>query len=327
MHSFADFEGQSRHIARLQEEFASRGYAHAYLFAGPRGTGKRSVAQLCAMTALCRGGSKPCGVCGPCRRVLAGTHPDVHVIEPESGKRDISVGVMRSVLEEVSVRSFEDGAKVFLVPEAGRMNPQAQNCLLKTLEEPPENTVFLLCTERPAALLPTVASRLRLIRFHPLSVEDATARLTALGVSPERAKVTAALAEGCVGVALEMDEETLSRRKTLEAQMFGVHRPADIPAVTAAYKDEKLDRQALLDLMEAAVRDILAAQASGGGLPGEANAPEAQAYARLVRLEGGLALRQAVLEARRMLGSYVTFAAVLETVLLTIAEEYKRWPW
>lgn len=327
MNGFSDFEGQSAHIGRLRREFAGHAFSHAYLFAGPAGTGKKSVAQLCAMAALCRGENAPCGVCGPCRRVLAGTHPDVHIVEPEAGKRDIGVGVMRKVLEEVSVRSFEGGTKVFLIPQADRMNPQAQNALLKTLEEPPENTVFLLVTDKPSALLSTVASRVRLIRFHPLTAEAAQRRLVALGMPQERARVAAAMSEGCVGQALTVGEETLQARRELTGRIFGVRRAADIPAVTALYKDEKLDKQAVLTELESAVRDILAAQATGSPLEAAANAPEAQAYASSVPLEGGIRLMDAVIRGRMMLESYVSFVSILETILLQLSEEYQKWPW
>ena len=326
---FQDFEGQSAHIGRLRREFAGRAFAHAYCFAGPAGTGKRSVALLLAAACLCRAEEKerPCGVCGPCRRVLAGTHPDLHTVEPEKGKRDIGVGVMRAALEEGAVSSFEGGAKVFLIPEADRMNPQAQNCLLKTLEEPPEGTVFLMTTARPSALLPTVLSRVRLIRFHPLSGEAESRRLQELGWEKARADAAAALTEGCVGAALALDDGALSRRRELTRRLFGIRRAADVPPVLTQYKDEPQDRAAFLSDMEAAVRDVLAAQASGRPLPGEANAEEARAYASKVPLSGGLRLMDAVLRAKRMQTVYVGFQAVLETVLLEIAEEYERWPW
>ena len=141
MIAFADLAGQSALIGQLQHDFARGSYVHAYLLTGPGGTGKRSAAQLCTMAALCRGEHKPCGACGPCRRVLSGTHPDVHTVVPEKGKQIIGVGVMREMLDTVAVKSFEDGAKVILIPQAERMNAAAQNCLLKTLEEPPEGCV------------------------------------------------------------------------------------------------------------------------------------------------------------------------------------------
>ena len=329
MPAFQEYEGQSQHIRRLQREFARHEEAHAYLFSGPVGTGKKSVARLCAAARLCRGegGEKPCGLCGPCRRVFAGTHPDVHVVEPEKGKRDISIGVMRAALSEAQVRPLEGDAKLFLIPEADRMNPQAQNALLKTLEEPPEDTVFLLCASRPAALLPTILSRTRMIRFHPLSVEDASLRLQQIGMEKPQADAAAVLSEGCVGVALLLDKDALARRRELTARFFGVQRPADVPAILAAYKDEKLDRAALLSEWEASVRDVTSACVSGQELPSEAYAPEAAAYARTVPLQAALQLTEDALTAKKMLASYVGFQGILETILLSIAEEYKKWPW
>ena len=327
MPSFSEFAGQSRHILRLEREFSRHEEAHAYLFAGPAGTGKRSVARLCAAARLCRGQNKPCGECGPCRRVFAGTHPDVHVIEPEKGKRDIGVGVMRSALSEAAVHPLEGDAKFFLLPEADRMNPQAQNALLKTLEEPPADTVFLLCATRPAALLPTILSRARMIRFHPLSAEDASLRLQQLGMEKNRADAAAVLCEGCVGAALTLDEDALSRRRELTGRFFGVHHAAEVPAVAALYKDDKLDRAALLSQWEACVRDVTAASVLGRPLPREAYAEEAEAYARAVPPEALLRLTDTALSAKKMLSSYVSFQAILETILLIIAEEHEKWPW
>ena len=324
---FQDFQGQSQHIERLRREFAAHSFSHAYLFTGPAGTGKRSVARLAAAAALCRGEDKPCGVCGPCRRVAAGTHPDVHELLPETGKRDIGVAVVRAALSEVSVRAFEDGAKVFLVPQADRLSPQAQNALLKTLEEPPDGTVFILCTDKPSALLPTVASRLRIIRFHPLSQEAATQRLMQLGVPQARASALAALTGGLIGPALAMDEGAIDARKQLQSRIFSIRRVSDIPAVAAQYKDEKLDRQAFLDSLEGIVRDLLAARASGVPLSPELCDAAALAYGAAVPLQGMLSLMEKVQEARRMMGSYVSFAALLERILLEMTEEYKRWPW
>lgn len=328
MLSFEDFRGQSAHIAQLESDFASHAFVHAYLLSGPRGTGKKSVARLCAMAALCRGeGKKPCGVCGPCRRVLSDTHPDVHTVQPEKGKQTIGVDVLRDVLSEVSVKSFEGTTKALIFPEAERMTPAAQNCLLKTLEEPPQDTVFFLITDQPGALLATITSRCRVIRFHPLSVEEAEARLVALGERPQAARQKARMAEGCVGQALLIDEQRLSLLSSLTEQVFSVHRPSDVLSVVNLYKDDKERQRQALDLLEGAVRDILLAQAGTTPLEGSGYAPQAEAFARAVPLAGGLRLAGQITRARMMMASNVSFASAFESVLLTISEEYSQWPW
>lgn len=326
MLSFEDFSGQSAHIAQLHADFAHHTFVHAYLLCGPRGTGKKSVARLCAMAAVCRGeGGRPCGVCGPCRRVMSDTHPDLHTIVPEKGKQSIGVDVLREVLAQVSTRSFEDTTKVLLFPEAERMTPAAQNCLLKTLEEPPQETVFFLITDQPGAMLPTIVSRCRVIRFHPLSEQDCEKRLIALGQSPLDAKRRARMAEGCVGQALAIDDERLTLMERVTGDVFAVHRPGDVLATVNLYKDDKERQKMVMDLLETAVRDILLTQAGRGMLDGYAR--EAEAYARAVPLAGGLRLSACVTKARMMMGSNVTFASAFESVLLTISEEYAQWPW
>ena len=327
MPCFEDFKGQSAYLEQLEHDFARGSQVHAYLFTGPKGTGKRSVAQLCTMAAMCRGEHKPCGTCGPCRRVLSGTHPDVHTVAPEKGKQIISVKVMRDVLEEVGVRSFEDGMKTILIPEAEKMNAASQNCLLKTLEEPPQGTVFFLITDQPAALLPTIVSRCRVVRFHPLTVEAAAERLVKLGERPDIAARKARMAEGCVGQALAIDDEQLSMRMELTKAVFSVRGPGDVLAVVNSYKEDRERQKRVLDVLECAVRDILTAQAGKAPLTDAGYADQAQAYARAVPLAGGLALMNEVTRARRMIASNVSFASAFESILLKISEEYTRWPW
>lgn len=327
MLSFEDFRGQSAHIAQLKSDFAAHAFVHAYLISGPRGTGKKSVARLCAMAAVCRGAHKPCGECGPCRRILSDTHPDVHTVRPEKGKQTIGVGVLRDVIAEVSVKSFEGTTKVLIFPEAERMTPAAQNCLLKTLEEPPQDTVFFLITDQPGALLATIVSRCRVIRFHPLSMEETEKRLVALGMPERAARQRARMAEGCVGQALEIDDERLELLRTLTADVFSVRRPGDVLAAVNKYKDDKERQKQVMDLLECAVRDILIAQAGGASLEESGYAQAALDYARAVPLTGGLALSAQVTKARMMMGGNVAFASAFESVLLKISEEYAQWPW
>ena len=328
MLSFDDFMGQSAHIAQLHADFANHSYVHAYLLCGPKGTGKRSVARLCAMAAVCRGeGSRPCGVCGPCRRILSDTHPDLHTIRPEKGKQTIGVDVMRDMIAEVGVKSFENTTKVLIIPDAQKMTPAAQNCLLKTLEEPPLDTVFFLMTEQPGALLATIVSRCRVIRFHPLSIEDCEKRLIALGQPPADARRRARMAEGCVGQALEIDDERLGLMEKVTRDVFAVHRAGDVLAVVNLYKDDKERQKMVMDLLETAVRDILLAQAGRGALEESGYAREAESYARAVPLTGGLMLAQRITKAKMMMASNVAFASAFESVLMTMSEEYAQWPW
>lgn len=328
MLSFEDFGGQSAHIAQLHADFVHHTFVHAYLLCGPRGTGKKSVACLCAMAAMCRGeGSRPCGVCGPCRRVLSDTHPDLHTIVPEKGRQTIGVNVLREVLAQVATRSFEDTTKVLVFPEAEKMTAAAQNCLLKTLEEPPQDTVFFLITDQPGAMLPTIVSRCRVIRFHPLSEQDCEKRLIALGQSPLDARRRARMAEGCVGQALEIDDERLALMERVTGDVFSVHRPGDVLSAVNLYRDDKERQKTVMDLLETAVRDILLAQAGRGTLEESGYAREAVAYAHAVPLAGGLQLASCVTRARMMMASNVAFASAFESVLLKISEEYAQWPW
>jgi len=327
---FEDFAGQSTHMMQLRSSFAAHAFVHAYLLCGPRGTGKKSVARLCAMAAVCRCeevSGRPCGVCGPCRRILSDTHPDLHTIVPEKGKKSIGVDVVRDTIAQVGVKSFEAGVKTMMIPQAELMTPQAQNCLLKTLEEPPENTVFFLITEQPASLLPTIVSRCRVLRFHPLSMEECEKRLIELGQPPQAARRKARMAEGCVGQALDIDDERLEMLYSVTQAVFSVRRPADMLPVINQYKDNKEQHKQMMDLLESAARDITLAQAGRNTLEDSGLAPQAEAFARSVPLSGGLALVQAITKARMMMGSNVAFASAFETILLKISEEYAKWPW
>lgn len=327
MNGFEDFRGQSAHLEQLRNDFAQGRQVHAYLFSGPKGTGKKSVAQLCAMTAMCRGEKKPCGVCGPCRRILAGTHPDIHEIVPEKGKQQIGVDVVRGVIEEVGVQSFEGGIKALICPQAEKMNPAAQNCLLKTLEEPPQGTVFFLITDQPGALLPTIVSRCRPVRFHPLNFEQTKARLMALGESPQNAAIKARLSEGCVGQALTIDEDKMNLRRQVTQDVFSVHSVADVMPVLTLYKDDKEKQKQTLELLETALRDMMIAKGSGVVLERGSVAPQAEAYNESAPLCAHIELMRSVVQAKKMCASNVAFASALEMILLKVSEEYAKWQW
>ena len=182
--------GQEQAVARLRRAVARP--SHAYLLAGPRGSGVLEAARCFAAALVCPDGG--CGACNACRRARSSRHPDVIEVEPAG--TFVVVDQVEEMMKEAFTSPFEAERKVILVTEADRMNEPAANKLLKTLEEPPARTHFLLLSEAPDELLPTVRSRCQRIDFAALSDADVTAALVASGVQPEAAAAAARLASG-----------------------------------------------------------------------------------------------------------------------------------
>ena len=211
---------QSRAIQQLLSTVQMDRQAHALIFSGLSGVGKRLCAYELASLLLCdtpRTGnlSEGCGVCPPCKLVDAQTHPDIHRIHrqlkdyhPNSAVRSrkatvLSVDVVREfLLEKACSRPSMGRGKVFIVEDAQLISPQAQNALLKTLEEPPADTTIILIDDGGRALLPTTRSRCQTIRFRPLPDSFIVERLADVGVVPEQATCWARIAQGSLGMAL-----------------------------------------------------------------------------------------------------------------------------
>jgi DNA polymerase-3 subunit delta' len=130
--------------------------SHFYLISGPKGSGKHTLAKLLAQAILCEDSHKPCGVCGPCRKLDSGNHPDfITVVDPEH--KNVAVKIVREIREDVFIRPNESAYKIYLFPQ--ELGVEGQNALLKILEEPPPYGVFMLLTDNPEKLLTTVRSR------------------------------------------------------------------------------------------------------------------------------------------------------------------------
>lgn len=152
---------------------------HAYILASPAAGVRGERARRLSAAALCRAaGERPCMRCRDCRKVMEGVHPDVITVSPDIDdkgriKRDIPVAKIRAIVADAQIKPNEAEAKVYIIEPADAMNTQAQNALLKLLEEPPGSAVFLLCTENPGRLLPTVRSRCALLRLGGEAEPDA----------------------------------------------------------------------------------------------------------------------------------------------------------
>jgi len=177
--------------------------AQAYLFVGPSNVGKATVARRFAAMLICPERGRHEGVCGSCRRVLGGNHPDVTIVRPE-GAASLSVEQAREVIARAPLAPVEADRKVVVIDDAGAMTEQAANAMLKTLEEPSASMVFVLVAESEFDLPATVASRCRTVQFGRLREEDLVEALMARGVDEAQAREAGSIAGGRPGLALDL---------------------------------------------------------------------------------------------------------------------------
>lgn len=259
---FADIIGQQKSLAVLRGALANNRLHHAYLFIGPEGVGKRTSAITLAMALHCQEKNRDsCGRCVECARIKARNHPDVREIALLPGKKEISIQQIREMEKELHYRSFTGGRKIAIVDPATLLNPAAQNALMKTLEEPPKDSLLILISPSAGALLPTLRSRCLRVNFGPIPRQLLAGFLTSKkGQLPEEAELLAALSMGSLGVALEMDGKALreARREwggMLAALKTGDYRGAmDVAETLASSREEALK---FLDWVQSWYRDLL----------------------------------------------------------------------
>ena len=273
--SFRELIGQRDARAVLQGALRSGCVAHAYLFVGPEGVGRRAAALAFAQALLCEtGGDDACGTCPACRKIAAGSHPDLRIIAPggrtESGAERRAVGIeqIRDLKREASYPPYEARWKVFVIEDAEAMRAEAANSLLKVLEEPASQSVIILISESASAVLPTIVSRSQIVRFTFVPAAEIAAALTErAGVSAEQAPFLGALAGGRPGLALREAAEggaTLEFRqevvKTLEAVAAG--GPVRRLEAAEAVSRQKDDLERWLDTALLWIRDVAVWQAA-----------------------------------------------------------------
>jgi DNA polymerase III subunit delta' len=269
--SFDSLVGQEQAKALIGRLFTSGRRAHAYLFRGPDGVGKKRAAVVVAARLNC---DKPdergaCGTCRACRKLRSGNHPDFVVVSPDNGT--IKIERTRELCRSLSYPPYESANRVILIEDVHAMTPEAANCLLKTLEEPPEGNLLILTAESSRELLPTIVSRCQTIPFYSLPPE-ACARVIQdqqPDTNSEEAMLLAELAGGSPGAALSLKHKELPALYQRLLDLLEAKPAADGDALTPVLEAAadlaalKEDMALLLGLLRVWVRNQMLADRSG----------------------------------------------------------------
>src|SRR5574341_782108 len=259
---FSEIIGHRKQLESLRLALANARLHHAYLFIGPEGIGKRTIALALAKAVHCSEAENDfCGGCANCKRVADFNHPDVRVIEPLAGKKEISIQQLREVERDLNYRSFTGKRKMMIIDPATLMNLSSQNALLKTLEEPPQNSLLILIASNAGALLPTVRSRCLRVSFAPLGRDEVVSYLRSKrGMTGDDVEFLAAMSMGSIGVAVRLDEEEFIKKRRIWAGIVSSLKAGDYQSAMAAAESLAANRDEALKFLawaESWYRDLL----------------------------------------------------------------------
>ena len=326
--SFQDIIGHEQVIAHLQKAALSDKISHAYLFSGESGLGKHAIASLFAEALQCKEHTgDPCGECVSCKKDRSRNHPDIiritH-IKPNS----ISVDEVREqLINDIQVKPYESRYKIYIMEEAQKMTPQAQNALLKTIEEPPAYAVILLLTENLDAMLPTIRSRCVILNLKTISdrLVDRYLRET-LGLPEREAEIKAAFAQGNIGKARKVaEDESFFEMVQNALQLLKHSGKMEVYELVDAIKNMSSEKQNIYDYLDLFLmwfRDVLLFKATReiDNLIFKDEINYIKERAALSSYEGIQNIMEAVQMAGERLRANVNFELTMELLFLTIRE-------
>lgn len=306
-------------------QFRQRRMVHAYLLTGARGLGKRTLARALAGALFCMSPDGPCGKCEPCLHL--DQNPDVLTLYADDGKT-IGVERVREVLRAVAQHSFGSGYRVVLIEPVERMTPQAQNCLLKALEEPAAQVVFLLMAHEPSAALGTIASRCARVKLTPWPDDLLRETLTGQGYDAQAVQEALPLAAGNIGLALELLNDSHQRGdvQAFVSEALGLSTDAAAVGLSTRLKEERDSAEEYLAALEQAIHRALLVRT--GLLPPRAVEHLGQVW-RWAAQNAPVAeindLLCAVFDTRRRRAAQVNWQANLDRLMMKLLEEQTKW--
>lgn len=302
--------------------------SHAYILSGEAGMGKKSLANAFALALLCeKGQADPCRQCHACKQVMSGNHPDLIYVTHE---KPASIGVddvRRQINDTIQVKPYSSAHKIYIVDEAEKMTVQAQNALLKTIEEPPAYAVILLLTTNAEAFLPTILSRCVQLKLKPLKDGEVKDYLVSrMGVELSQAEIYTAFARGNLGKAIHLaDSEDFRHLYGELLDLLKNLKKSDISELLERIrkmKEDKLDIHQCLDFMQMWYRDVLMYKTTKdiNLLIFKDEFSAVNAMSTVSGYEGLERILTAIDKARIRLDANVNMELVMELLLLTMKE-------
>ena len=329
MAGYQDIIGQEQLKEHLRNAVRSRKVSHAYILNGEKSSGKEFSARIFAMSLQCETKQvDPCQVCHSCLQALSGNHPDIIYVTHEK-PNTISVDDIRTQINaDIAIKPYSSEYKIYIVNEAEKMNAQAQNALLKTLEEPPAYGVILLLTSNLEALLPTILSRCVVLNTKPVADQQVKKYLMEqLKVPDYKAEVCTAFARGNIGKAKALAaSEDFEKVKTEVLSLLKYIQEMELYEMIAAIKkitEYKLDINDYLDIMMIWYRDVLLFKATKdmSHVIFREEISSLQKVADRTSYEGIERVIHALEQAKNRLNANVNLELTMELLLLTMKED------
>ena len=328
MSGFDDVLGQEKIIKHLQNAILMNKVSHAYIFSGERGAGKKLLASLFAMTLLCeKQGIDPCMECASCKKAMSRNHPDIiNVIHEKPGSIGIK-DIREQLVDDVEIRPYSGPYKIYIINDAQKMTLQAQNALLKTIEQPPIYAIILLLTDNPDAFLPTITSRCVTLALRPASDNVVKSYLMdRMHIPDYQAEIDASLAQGNIGRAKQAATSAEFAQLTQNAlHIVEQAENMQIYELVDAVKEMSNDKNNItdyLDIFTMWFRDVLLFKATReiDSLVFKQEINHIKERAQMSSYEGLEHIIDAIETARIRLSANVNFDLTMELLFLTIKE-------
>lgn len=328
MNGFKDVIGHKDIIQYIQNAVKQDKLSHAYILNGERGSGKKMLADLFSMTLQCQEqGDEPCGKCHSCKQAMSMNHPDIIRVQHEKPNTISVDDVRKQINNDIMIKPYSGPYKIYIIPDADLLSVQAQNALLKTIEEPPEYAVIFLLTENAQSLLPTIMSRcvmLKLRNIKPTLIKKYL--MEQMHVPDYQAEICAQFSQGNMGRAIMLaSSEHFNEIKEEAIQLLKYINDMELSEIVSAVKKistYKLEVTDYLDIIMIWYRDVLLYKATKdvNGVVFSDQLKYIKERAQKSSYEGIETILQSLEKAKVRLKANVNFDLVMELLFLTIKE-------